>query len=46
MLHYFLYDLPGNIISLTADLDKENPWLIFTLYSLIILWLIALFSRR
>lgn len=46
MLHYFLYDLPGKILSLISDIDRENPSLIFMLYSLIILGLIALFSRR
>lgn len=46
MLHYLLYELPGNIVTLHSTVTAENPELVLLLYCLVVLWLILLFSRH
>lgn len=46
MLHYLLYELPGDILTLHDSLADENPGLVLLISCLVVLWLILLFSRH
>ncbi len=46
MLHYLLYELPGDIVTLHTSIVDENPGLVLLMYCLVVLWLILIFSRH
>ncbi|EMW2203312.1 MULTISPECIES: hypothetical protein [Citrobacter] len=46
MLHYLLYELPGDIAALHSTVINENPELVLLSCCLVVLWLILLFSRH
>lgn len=45
MFHYFLYGLPGDVLTLHTAIVAENPVLVMLMYCVIVLWLILIFSR-
>ena len=45
MFHNFFYALPGSLDNLLAAVTFENPFLMFLIYSALLLWLMLTLPR-